>query len=181
MEILVIFIVVFIIYVISEATGYMSFKGREDFEDDNYSEEIKGSSKGVSEPVITFVELVKNNPKRFWSKSVYALGGYYEYFLIDKEFKACYCVSVYCHWGDKSFIPIQAVTKGNVRLKNVQNLDWITEEEWQYINKHLIKGIYGKRVNRFNEIKNLRKKRKEQKEKDLQRQKIKDLYIKQEK
>ena len=172
------------------------------------SDEYKKEGFNVSEPILTFVELVKNNPKRFWvgeevvfkQRLVQDYDGYPEvedfpyqrFTLVDKELNVCYCFGKYLKEGrlslDYNFNPEKEAYRDNVKLENVQNLSWVTESEWKYINKHLIQGVYWKRRDRYREILRLRKERRSnalkseiQKEKDMQRQKIKDLYIKQEK
>lgn len=138
----------------------------------------------ISEPVITFVELVKSNPKRFWCKREELFSGYESFMLVDKDLKVCYRAdkSTFKYINNyNAFHTYDSISYRTFKVKNVQNLDWVTDEEWQYINEHLIEGIYEKRVRRFNEIKALRKIFEEQRKKDEQRQKIKELYIKEEK
>ena len=173
-------------YELRNVDGKLSWTKIENNVQESYdtTEEDIYIQKGVSEPVITFVELVKNNPKRFWCKREELFSGYESFMLIDKDLKVCYRAdkSTFKYINNyNTFHTYNSISYGTFKVKNVQNLDWVTDEEWQYIDEHLIEGIYEKRVRRFNEIKALRKIFEEQRKKDTQRQKIKDLYIKQEK
>lgn len=170
MEILIIFIVVFIIYVISEATGYMSSKEVTHFKED-VKESIGNSSKGISEPVISFVEEFKRNKKRFITRKYWSRWECRDkYWVYDKKCKLSYVLAERrFHLGGYTLETTYSF-KDKLKIKNQQDLSWLTQEELDYLYKELIEKWYDARRERFKVLKEIR-----------QRRKLKKIYVKEEK
>lgn len=134
----------------------------------------------VSEPVITFVELVKANPKRFVNlRDLCCGGGVHAYVFCDKELKVIYsfCTdsSSYCS-SSLRFTPLDTAEFKGCKLKDVQDLSWVTEDEWDYLYKHLIQGIYLERRKRYYKLLDERSERAEKRKHSQQRESLKKLY-----
>jgi hypothetical protein len=75
---------------------------------------------GISEPILSFVELFKSNPKRFKVYSDPLSPNSFVYIVKDKENSFTCKVYAWRCWMGFS-----------------DNLDWITDKEWLYIYKEL--------------------------------------------
>ena len=125
----------------------------------------------ISEPVLSFVNCVKNNPKRFVLN--------YEEPTEDCIVGDDGCKAVDNHWwsetrifkdlltGEQWQYRISYSTKGN----SIYGCEFLTSDEKKYILKEL-GDFSGKRRSRFVELRNIRRQRKSMKE----RERLKGIY-----
>lgn len=124
--------------------------------------------KDISEPVLSFVECVRKNPKRFKVSSYYdhmsyfsltSVSGIYEpvylYTLVDTKTKEKWCLSRGC----------------TMAIDFTANPEWITKDEREYLIEVLTK-IFKDRVGRKAKLKKIRKDRRIRDE----RNRLKEIY-----
>lgn len=127
--------------------------------------------KGVSEPVISFVEEFKRNKKRFITRKHWCRWTCRDkYWVYDEKCKLSYVLAERrLHLGGYTLETTPSF-KDKLKIKNQQDLSWLTQEELNYIYKELIEKWDDVRRKRFKELKEIR-----------QRRKLKKLYVKEEK
>ena len=113
--------------------------------------EVKPSKDAISEPVISFVECVKKNPRRFMVEEVARSYDYSTFTLMDNKTIEMYSVSVYKYRG---FVPY-----GDPEVINFYHYpSFITESEMRFTYDKLI-SVYNERKERYEELKNQRERR----------------------
>ena len=124
------------------------------------AEENKLRPKNISEPIISFVRTVENNPKRFKIKRdcINISSRYYEYVLLDCKTKECFAFRVL--WSYTSEV--------RYRLP-----EYVTSDEKEYIIDSLTK-VFQRKTERLSELREQRSKRKGEKE----RSRLKSIYCK---
>jgi len=126
------------------------------------------SSKGVSEPVISFVKEFKSNTGRFIINTSWDCGTVW--WVYDKECKLSYLMKKSLSWENEWYLTNTYFFRKNIIIKNLQDTSWLTREERDYLYKELIEKWHNVRKERFKQLKEIR-----------QRRKLKKLYVKEEK
>lgn len=122
----------------------------------------------ISEPVISFVKTVMENPKRFYIENLFVGEGdckYYKAHIKDLQTKEIFTCDYYGkYWGN---------LYSWHTLDN--NINWITIEEFNYvINK--LKVFYKTKKNKLDEIKQARIDRVSQRKDKVERQRLIEIY-----
>lgn len=105
---------------------------KNEMKEDKRKEEIL---KNVSEPILSFVQCVKDNPKRFRIFQKYVCEEYsyekasdFKIFVIDKLHKKTYTTQLYYYYGWRN--------NKNCHMENC-SLSWVNESELKYIYEEL--------------------------------------------
>lgn len=125
----------------------------------------------ISEPVISFVETFKANPKRFKVKyinSEHRMSGFYPYHLIDEQAKLTWFFRI----RDDSYTTIDYYAR-YTQTRLCSYPDFLTDEEAHFIFNQLKTYFYDKSVR----LKRLRKQRKDRLL-NKQREALKKVYCK---
>lgn len=126
----------------------------------------------ISEPVLSFVECVRSNHRRFKFKSEFffnKLGGHTVNYFIDTQLAIKYEYTI--------FRTISREDWGHFEVFNlkIKNHLWLTQDELNYLYEEISK-VYAPRMQRLAEISEKRAGRERLRKNRLMRQKYIDLY-----
>lgn len=105
---------------------------------------IEQSKKNISEPVLSFVETVKENPKRFKLTSA-AVGRYVDFKLVDRYTK-------------ESWYGVRRFSTEDDPRRNVGYPKWMNEDEIDYVYEEL-KVIFNHRSSTLKQLRNQRERK----------------------